>query len=154
MVKFRADAVQIDSQAATVGGYRLLSNQPATNGDSVILLPGMPVIVVSENTIVRASAASTGLSAVDGIVFVGAGPTLACMFRSSGRINLDPLQWDDITGESGGLWPGAFYFLGLVPGTLTTAPPFAPGVGQSACVVGKAFSPGSLIVEIGSPILL
>lgn len=153
-MKFRADAVQIDSQTATVGGYRLLSNQPATNGDIVPILPGMPVIVVSENTIVRASAASTGLSAVDGIVFSGADPTLACMFRSQGRITLDPDQWDDVTGESGGLWSGALYYLGLVPGTLTTAPPFVPGVGQSACLVGKAFSPGSLIIEIGSPILL
>ena len=150
---FRADSLQVDSQAATVGGYRLLNNQPAINGDTVPILPGMPVIVVGDDIVKRASAASQALAGVDGIAFGDpADPTMSLLFRSGGRINLMPAQWDLITGESGGLFPGAIYWLGLSPGTLTSSPPF--DVGQSVCIVGKAFTPGSLIVELGVPLLL
>lgn len=150
--RFRADSLQIDSQSATVGGYRLLSNQQVINGDTGDVLPGMPVIVVGDNLIARASAASPGLAVVDGIAFTFASPTLACMFRSQGRMTLDPGEWDLVTGETGGLFPSALYYLGLDPGTLTSSPPFR--VGQSVCPIGKAFSSGSLIIEIGIPILL
>lgn len=152
MGRFRADAVVIDSQSATVGGYRLLNNQPATNGDVVPILPGMPLIVTGDNIVMRASAANQGLANVDGIAFTGAPPTFGVMFRSGGRINLNAFDWDLVTGESGGLFSGALYYLGLAPGTLTSSPPFL--VGQSVVLVGKAFSPGSLIIEIGAPILL
>jgi hypothetical protein len=152
MAKYHADSVVIDSQSATVGGYRLLSNQQAINGDTDPVIPGMPVIVIGDNLIARACAAIPSLSAVDGIAFTLAAPTFGCMLRSQGRVTLDPVQWDAVTGEIGGLFPGATYYLGLVPGMLTSAPPFM--VGQSVCLIGKAFSPGSLIIEIGAPILL
>jgi hypothetical protein len=151
-VKLRADAVQIDTQSAMVGGYRLLSNSQVINSDVVTLLPGMPVIAVGPNAIARASAASSGLAAVDGIAFSIAAVATACMMRGQGRIDLSTAEWDAVTGEIGGLFPTARYYLGLVPGTLTSAPPFA--IGQSVCLIGKAFSPQSLIIELAPPILL
>lgn len=150
--RFRAEAIIVDSESATVGGYRLLSNQGVVNGDVVDLLPGAPCILIGDNTIVRAWADVGGLAATDGLVFVQTPPTGSCMLRSQGRVDLTTAEWDAVTGEIGGLFPGALYYVGLAPGTLTSSPPFVAG--QTVCQIGKAFSPTSFVIEIGAPILL
>lgn len=149
---FRTDGILIDSESATVGGYRLLNNQPATNADTATIFPGMPLVVVGDNLVKRASAASFGLANVDGIAFSISPVATPVIFRSQGRITLTPSDWDLITGESGGLFPGAIYYLALGAGMLTSSAPFLPG--QAVVHIGKAFSPGSLIIEIAPPLLL
>lgn len=154
MAQFKTTEIVVTSQHATVGGYRLLANSPITNGDVAPILPGMPVTIVGTNTVVRACAASVGTSGVDGIIFVGNDPTLSMMMRQAGLLELELAAWDLVTGMSGGLVPGVDYFLGLTPGSITTAPPFAPGIGQCVTRLGKALTPGSLVIELGDPILL
>jgi hypothetical protein len=124
---FRTKELIVDSQHATVGGYRLLANQQIINGDLVPIVNGMPITIVGNNTAKRSSAASTAFSTVDGIVFVGAAQTLNMMVRAAGLLELATADWDLVTGGSGGLLPGVPYYLGTTPGSLTTTPPWQDG---------------------------
>lgn len=140
-----SQSVQVDN--------RLINNQPVTNVDTATIFPGMPVRIVGPSTVRRSSADVGGLSAVDGLAFGDpADPAEQLSFRTQGRMTLKPEQWDQITGELGGLFPGAIYYLGLDPGMLTSAAPFQPG--QSVCTIGTALTPSVLIIRIRAPLLL
>jgi hypothetical protein len=149
---FRAGALIIDSQSASVGGYRLLSNAQIGNGDSAPIVPGMPVVITGNNVVKRAGAASTALAGVDGIAFTGATPTQQMMMRGQGRLNLTMAEWDLVTGMVGGLLPGVTYYLGLGLGSMTVAAPDQPG--ESVVILGKALTPTSFVIEISNPLLL
>lgn len=62
-------------------------------------------------------------------------------------------QWDNVTGQTGGLTPGAVYFLSAATaGNLTTTAPTA--VGEFVVRIGKALSETELEITIEQPILL
>ena len=59
-----------------------------------------------------------------------------------------PSGWDARTGQVGGLTPGATYYVGATPGSLTSTKPVA---GYST-KIGVAQSPTVLVVQIGEPV--
>ncbi len=62
-------------------------------------------------------------------------------------------QWDAVTGQVGGLTPGANYFLDpSTPGMLTTTAPTA--VGEFVVRVGHALSATEFEIEISQPVKL
>jgi hypothetical protein len=149
---FRTNDLIVDSQSALVDGYRLLDNTRTNNGDSVPLVPGMPVTIVGDDLVMRAWAASTAFARVDGVIVIGNGLTLPVVMRKAGRLNLTTAEWDARTGDVGGLVPPLTYYLGLTPGSLSLIPPSADG--QSVAVIGKALTPTSLIIQLADPLLL
>lgn len=59
--------------------------------------------------------------------------------QTDGFFTATTAQWDAITGQTGGLTPGAAYFLSAATaGRLTTTAPTATG--QFVCYVGRAIS--------------
>ncbi len=67
-------------------------------------------------------------------------------------LTLPAVIWDAVTGDTGGLVPGARYYLGAPLGTLSTAPPVTSG--QYVVVVGSAISSVTMLVHPELPILL
>lgn len=125
---------------------------PGTNGDSVDLVPGAPVAsAMYPAGVRRANATSVSRSVVLGIVTVGNTPTNAVRAQADGSVTLSTAQWDAVTGGSGGLTPGATYFLDVAAGKLTTTPPSAPGT--SLVSIGAALSPETFVLRILVPIL-
>lgn len=77
----------------------------------------------------------------------------------SGKIQTDGVlmattgEWDAVTGDSGGLTPGADYFLSpTTAGMLTTTPPST--IGQFVTFVGRALSTTELEISHERPIEL
>lgn len=133
------------------GWVRSLSYISVPNGDSVTLTPGMPVAIVG-GMLYRATASSYSLAAVAGLVAVGAGITLPVRLLPIGLLTLDVSSWTTITGESGGLTPGAIYYLGLTLGTLTTISP--SNAGQFVVEVGQSIDATSLLIARRTTVLL
>jgi hypothetical protein len=130
---------------------RAHSHASGVNGDSVPLLRGMPV-VLSAGVFVRASAASQALSNTVGLVALRADPTLEVEILPAGLLSLTVDQWIVITGEIGGLTPGATYYLGADLGTMTTTPPSNPGL--SLVELGVALGDAQFMISRQRPILL
>lgn len=131
----------------------------APNGDTVDLLVGMPVVVIG-GMVVRARASSWVHSRVSGIVIggqspttiAGAQPTLGARVRTVGMTALEAVQWDVVTGGTGGLVEGADYYLSDMPGMLTTTPPVAAG--SYVVPLGRALSSLLLSMDRTISILL
>jgi hypothetical protein len=110
---------------------------PVTNTNPGATSLGQPICADGK----LGDASSTAHSDVIGIVAVGAGPTLPMIVQCVGPLLV------------GGLVPGARYYLGTVPGTITTIAPIA--VGTSVVVIGHALADGAtLVIEIDQPVLL
>jgi hypothetical protein len=116
----------------------------AANGDSVSLIPGMPV-AASGDMIVRARADMDALSVVLGVVMVGADPTLPAQYLPWDLAALTQDEWNQVTGGISGLTPGAGYYLALAPGMMTTTPPSLSGTYVSE--IGRAISSTTMIVR-------
>lgn len=126
-----------------------------TNGDAVSLVIGTPVVLTgAPATVQRAEADSLSLAAVIGIVIVGASPTNPAKVRLAGPVTATTAQWDAVTGQVGGLTPGVDYFLGVAPGTLSTAAPPSTSVGDLVVRVGRAIDSTRLNLDVTRPILL
>ncbi len=71
---------------------------------------------------------------------------------SNGHVELSTDAWDEITGQTGGLTPGAVYYLSSgTAGQLTTTPPSAPNTFITQ--VGVALENSVLLVQIGAPVV-
>jgi hypothetical protein len=130
------------------------SSIPLVNGDAGIDAIGTPVYASAASTFASAQATTSakarciGLLAQDQVPPGQLGNVL-----SFGALVLTTQQWDAICGTSGGLAAGAFYYLSVAaPGQLTSVAPTTPG--QYVTLVGEAFSPTILNVNIAPPILL
>jgi hypothetical protein len=121
------------------------------NGDSVTLVPGMPVINIS-GMFKRGNATSLGTALIVGLVVLGNTPTNPVTVITTGNLVMTTAQWDAITGDVGGLIPGLLYFLGLSLGALTTSAPLLDG--QSVTQVGEALTSTIMAVLPRRPILL
>lgn len=132
-------------------GWVQLRTMAAANGDSVRLENGMPV-ASSGDMIVRAVASSLALSLSIGVIVAEADPTLVAQVLPVGLAFLGTSEWDAVTGQTGGLTPGAVYFVGSTPGTLTTTPPSSTG--QVVAEIGHAVTSTGLLLLPKTPILL
>lgn len=136
---------------ATLDGGVFAAPFSGTNGDVVTLAAAMPVAQPT-TTLKRAVNSSASLAAVAGVVVVGAAITLPVRALAQGTLTLPASTWDAVTGASGGLVPGAKYYLDGTPGKLTTTPPSTPGL--FVTLVGMAVSEVTLLVDPQLPILL
>jgi hypothetical protein len=73
--------------------------------------------------------------------------------QSDGLLTATTAQWDAITGQTGGLTPGAVYYLGAATaGKLTATAPTTSG--QYVLRMGRAVSTTDFDIDIQTPILL
>ncbi len=126
----------------------------ATNGNAGALPIGTPVYVSAGDTVDKAKADAAGTKDVFGLV---ADVTIA--IAGSGAIQTDGSlvattgQWDAVTGQTGGLTPGSFYYLSAATAGMLS--PNAPTMdGQFVAPVGKAKSTTELEITILSTIKL
>ena len=123
----------------------------ATNGESISILIGGTVYISGVNTIKYAKADSDAtktaiamctndiVSGEDGVVQV------------NGRLTLTTVQWDLVTGDTGGLIPGISYFLSEI--TSGRISKIAPNTGF-VVKIGIAVSTIDFEISISAPIKL
>jgi hypothetical protein len=148
------EATQLDILAAIRAQSSGVFSDPFTgiNGDAVPFVAAMP-IAQPATTLLRAGAASGfALANAIGLVVVGNGLALPVRALADGVLTLPTAAWDAITGDAGGLVPGARYYLGIALGTIGTAAPTLAG--QYVTVIGSAISSVTLLVRPEPPILL
>jgi hypothetical protein len=135
--------------AGAVGG----SYQATTNATVGAILPGMaltPAVSLTFHPIAaRANAADH--AHVQGIATVGNQDSQAITNQFTGVVTLTTAQWDAVvTGQSGGLTAGAWYYLSsATAGFLTTTAPSVGGTFKT--LVGLAISPTELQLQLGEP---
>lgn len=117
------------------------------NGDASALSAGQAIALMSlADNIQKADADGTsgrpqciGLMRTKSVPVSGVGEV-----QFSGSMILTTAQWDEVTGQAGGLTPGAPYYLDVTPGKLTTTPP-ATGVVR---LVGVASSTTVMVIIV------
>jgi len=125
-----------------------------TNDNAGTIVIGAPVYVKSNGNVDLARANAAGTTEVFGLVRDTSIATTA-----SGKVVLSGIviattgQWDAVTGGSGGLTPGADYFLdAATAGMLTTTAPSTGG--QYVAAIGKALSTTKMKLAVQPTILL
>lgn len=113
--------------------------QDFINGDSVILLSGMPVALKSSGSVWQARADSQARAIVIGLVLRDAEPTLPVIVVTSGLLYLPNLL------------AGYTYYLAAIGGISESAP-FTPG--HSIVELGMSVDGYSLMIRIQKSILL
>lgn len=95
-----------------------------TNDNAGTLSAGMAVYMKSNGNVDKANAAAVGTSHVIGLVTADAATATAATLKRNGRLTLTTAQWDAVAGTTGGLTPGAAYFLSdATAGKLTATAP-------------------------------
>ena len=124
------------------------------NADSSTAPLGSPVRAADNDAFVAAKAGSQFETMVIGLV-----KDASIAASASGNVQTDDVlvattvQWDAVTGQSGGLTPGAVYYLHpTIAGRITSTVPTA--VGQFVAPVGIAVSVTELEIHIGTTVLL
>ena len=125
-----------------------------TNGNAGPIVICQAVYTKGDGDVDLAQADASGTVEVLGLV-----KEASISASSSGAIQTDGVlsattgQWDNVTGDTGGLTPGAVYWLDpSTPGGLTDTAPTT--VAQYVCRLGKAVSTTELEISIEPPILL
>jgi hypothetical protein len=125
-----------------------------TNNSGVTANPGAAVYINGANA--YGLAIASGFSTGGAIALVNATTlnSASGLVTAAGGMTLTTGEWDAIvTGESGGLTSGSLYFLDpAAAGKLTVTAPTTAG--QVITLVGRAISPTTLIITIGTPTLL
>lgn len=125
-----------------------------TNGEAGAVVIGAPVYIFGANTIKKAQANAVGAANTFGLVY---DTTIANgavgQIAKNGLVSATTAQWDAVTGQTGGLTPGANYFLdATTSGKITTTPPATAG--QIVLELGTAISTTDFDVDIQTPYLL
>lgn len=136
--------------AASGGAGSVISPEvfPVTNTAGVAILAGSPVTALGR----RGDASTLGTSVIVGFAQADTDPTMPIPVQGGGALSLPTTTWDTVTGQVGGLTPGARYVLATTPGGLSTSAPTA--VGNAVTALGTSRDATTLILEIAQPILL
>lgn len=125
-----------------------------TNGEAAEpIVIGTPVYLSAADTVKRAQANASGTTDVMAMAAEASiAPAATGNFVGPGElVTATTQQWDAVKGGSGGLTPGAVYFLDAAnPGKLVTTPPSATG--QYLTRVGRAKSATDLLFGPQPPI--
>lgn len=140
-----------DTLNASVTGTDIVQ-KTNDNGGSIVI--GAPVYVKSNGNVDKAKADASGTTRVSGLVAdTSIASSASGSIQTDGVLNATTTQWDAITGQTGGLTPGAVYYLDVATaGKLTVTAPTT--IGQYVVEVGVAFSTSDLEISIRVPILL
>lgn len=129
---------------------------PGTPGHSAqtddTLLAGSAVYVTGTGTWRLADASGLPGARFAGISQAAVVATFAAVVNTVGPIALTTTQWDAVTGQVGGLTPGAQYWLSTTAGQISTASPAAQG--EFSVQVGKALNTTTLDITPRYPIKL
>ena len=110
-----------------------------TNDGAGAVTIGSPVYVKANGNVDKASAAASGSRKVLGLVKdASIAASASGYIQTDGVLSATTAEWDAVTGDTGGLSPGADYFLSTTAGQLTTTPP--SGSGQYVMKLGMAIS--------------
>lgn len=117
------------------------------------VVAGGPVYCDGADSFDLARANAAGTSKVVGLAVVGITAAATGMVQVNGVLSLTTGEWDAVFGTTGGLTPGATYFLseataGIGTGTRPTT------VGELVVILGIALSTTELSIRVGEPILL
>ena len=132
-----------------------MSSTNLTNGHASAAIIGTPVYGAGNNTFDFAVASSQPQATVIGLVQdASIAPSAAGNVQTDDVFTATTAQWDAVVnGESGGLTPGATYYLDPAnAGKLTATVPTTAA--QYVAKVGVAISPTELDLQIGPTILL
>jgi hypothetical protein len=133
--------------ATRIAGPTQVPNQinPYAGSD---LLPGMPVYASAAETVDKAKGDAAGTAPVAGLCLRNgaSGEPVPVLF--AGPLDLPTAEWDAITGGSGGLTRGSYYYLSAATaGHLTTTEPSSEGT--FGIRVGLALSTTTMLIQIG-----
>lgn len=125
-----------------------------TNNNAGAIVIGQPVYVDGAGTVDLAQADALATANVLGLVAdVSIAAAASGGIQTGGRLTATTGQWDAVTGQVGGLTPGAKYFLDpATAGMLTTTAPTTDG--EVVAAVGEALSTTELEIDIDQTILL
>jgi hypothetical protein len=147
--------VQQLQSGEVLGGLNSGQVRNATNVESSLALTiGMPVYAFSADSVKAGKADASASSRIIGLwrETVTTNGVLGD-YIPNGILSATTSQWDSIAGTSGGLTPGAAYYLSsTVAGNITSVAPSASG--SLIVELGIAVSPTDIEVSIKSPILL
>lgn len=125
-----------------------------TNANGSSLVIGTPVYVSVAGSVNKAKADASGTSKITGLVrdtSVASGASGAV--QTDGVLTATTGQWDAVTGGSGGLTAGSYYYVDpSTAGKLTATAPTT--VGQYVIFAGLALSTTDLDIDTAPPILL
>ena len=123
-----------------------------TNSSAGAIAIGTPVYVSAANACQPSRANASGTAKVIGLVSATTISAAATgTIRKDGTLTASTVQWDAITGQTGGLTPGSSYFLSeATTGRLTTT---APVVGW-VLPVGVALSTTDFEIQVGDRVRL
>jgi len=122
--------------------------------DDISVDLGAPVVLLDELGLCRANAAATsncaGLCNGAGEKNSVTGAPGQVRYQYAGPLTLTTAQWDNITGQSGGLTPHATYYISAATaGRLTTTPPSNPNY---IAPIGFAMDAETMMIQIpGNP---
>lgn len=118
-----------------------------TNTDSITLLIGMVVYMNAANSARAAKADDYATVLVAGLMTSTVASGSAGEMQLNGQLTALTTEWDVVTGGTGGLDPGQYYYLSpSVVGGITTIAPSAPG--QFCVKVGLALSTTTMLIDI------
>jgi hypothetical protein len=141
-----------DQLAANIASTQVRTRTNANAGSIVIGAPVYKNSTAEEVDKARANAAAT--ARVYGLVYDTTIATTATgTIATDGPLVATTTEWDAITGQTGGLTPGAMYFLDpATAGKMTTTAPTTAG--QLVVKLGEAVSTTEFEISISDPILL
>lgn len=118
------------------------------NAEAFSIQAGQPVALEAGTDCVLASCASITTRAV-GVAYAVTGSGNQVLIKTQGRHTLS--DWSNVIG-SVSLTPDADYYLGEIPGVLTTSPIDLPSYVLQ--FVGRAVGPQTLLLDLARPIIL
>jgi hypothetical protein len=124
------------------------------NGETGSISKGRVCYISAGNTMRLAQANALATSNVEALVYAASIANGASgQFATDGLLTATTGEWDAITGQTGGLTPGATYFLSAATaGGLTVTAPTTQG--QCVVQIGTAHSATDLMIDIETEVLL
>lgn len=129
------------------------SSEITAQVDSTVV-PGTPVYSTIGSHFEIAQADALGTTKAIGLSLTATSAGSAADVQTQDIVTLTTVQWDAVTGGSGGLTSGSTYYLGgAAPGTLVTVPPALP-VSTHNVRIGVALTSVTMDVKIRAPLKL
>lgn len=135
----------------------VLEDVENANASEVDILPGTPVVLATattvdlatnDGTVAAASVVGLAMETITAEVAEPATPAGTGNVQIRGSVSLTTAQWDAVTGGSGGLTPGAYYFVGAAGGLVTAE----PSGGDIIAPVGQALTATVMVLRISYPV--
>lgn len=148
-------AQQLQSGDSIDAASTTSQTRSVTNGESSLaVVIGAPVYAFAADTVKRAQANAKSTSKLAGLGYdVSIAAAAVGFIITSGVLVATTGQWDAVTGGSGGLTFGTYYFVDPAnPGKLTSTVPTT--VGQCVTLAGVALSTTELELLLREPVLL